>query len=144
MTSFSHQNNYPENITTSAFEKVNNLTQDDALLSANRNQTNNRTPLTLTYHPLNNRIKKIIYNNFHLLSNDSKAKKIFNAPPLMAFRRDKNIKDSLVRTNLQSSDSPGTLPCNHALCQTCIHINSTTSISKGYKTFTIKATFTCS
>ena len=111
MTAFFHTNNYPEKITTSALDKVNNLSQDDALLPVDKNQSKNRIPFTLTYHPLNNRIKNIIYNNFQLLSNDSKTKQIFNAPPLMAFRRDKNIRDSLVRTNLRSSDSPGTLPC---------------------------------
>ena len=62
----------------------------------------------------------------------------------MAFRRDKNIRDSLVRTNLRSSDSPGTLPCNHHLCQTCTHVNPITTITNGNKTFTIKACFTCS
>ena len=62
----------------------------------------------------------------------------------MAFRRDKNIGDSLVRTNLQSSDSPGTLPCHHALCHTCSHVNPITSITNRNKTFTIKATLTCS
>ena len=66
-------------------------------------------PCTLTYHLQNNRIKKIIYNNFQLLSNDSKAKRIFDPSPLMAFQRDKRIRDSLIRTQLQSSDSISTL-----------------------------------
>ena len=85
MTSFFHQNDYPESITTSALNKVNNLSQDDALLPVDRKQTNNRIPFTLTYHPLNNRIKKIIYNNYHILSNDAHTKEISHAPPLMAF-----------------------------------------------------------
>ena len=144
MASFFHQNEYPETITTSALNRVNNLSQDDALLPVDRKQTNNRIPFTLTYHPLNNRIKKIIYSNNHILSNDTHTKEIFHAPPLMAFRRDKNIRDCLVRTNLRSSDSPGTFPCNHHLCHTCNHINSATTVTNGNRSFTIKSKFTCS
>ena len=39
MTAFFHTNNYPEKITKSALDKVNNLSQDDALLPVDRNQS---------------------------------------------------------------------------------------------------------
>ena len=125
--------------------KVNSLTQDDALLPVDRKQTNNRIPFTLTYHPLNTRIKKIIYNNYHILNNDPHTKEIFHhAPPLMAFRRKKSIRDCLFRTNLRSADSPGTFPNNHHLCHTCNHVNSATTITNGSRSFTVKSKFTCS
>ena len=143
MSSFFHQNNYPETVTDSALERVKKLLQEDALLPVDRSQTNSRIPFTLTYHPLNDRIKKIIYNNFRILQEDSHTKDIFEAPPLMAFRRDKNIKDTLVRTNLKTNDPPGTFPCNHHLCQTCKHINNSTTFTNGNRNFTIRSAFTC-
>ena len=143
MSSFFHQNNYPETVTDSALERVKKLSQEDALLPVDRSQTNSRIPFTLTYHPLNDRIKKIIYNNFRILQEDSHTKDIFEAPPLMAFRRDKNIKDTLVRTNLKTNDPPGTFPCNHHLCQTYKHINNSTTVTNGNRNFTIRSAFTC-
>ena len=84
-------------------------------------------PFTLTYHPLNKSKKNIIHNNFHILINDAETKNIFNAPPLPAFRRDKNLKDHLVKTNLKETpQQPGTFPCQHHLCRTYRHINQTT------------------
>ena len=59
-----------------------------------------RNPIPLTYHPLNTGIKKIIYNNYHILSGDPNIQEILHDPPLMAFRRDIIIRDSLDHTNL--------------------------------------------
>ncbi len=85
MLTFFNRNNYPDMITSSAITKLNQLSQEDDLQPVQRN-FNNRIPFVLTYHPLNNTIKKVIYNNFHLLHNDDTCKDIFQLPPLMAFR----------------------------------------------------------
>ena len=138
MSSFFHQNNYPETVTDSALGRVKQLLQEDALLPVDRSQTNSCIPFTLTSHPLNNGIKNVIYNNFQILRDDSHTKGIFEAPSLMAFRRDKNIKDTLVRTNHKTNDPPDTFPCNHHLCQTCTHINNSTTVTNGNRNFTIR------
>ena len=60
----------------------------------------------------------------------------------MAFKRDKNIKDFLVRINLRSSDSSGTFPCNHQLRQTYNDIHPATTITNGSRFFSIISKFT--
>ena len=102
------------------------------------------SPFILTYHPFNNNVKDIIYSNFNILTNDTNTKSIFDTPPLMAFRRDKNLKDHLVRTSLTTSQQPGTSPCQHRLCQTCTHINQSTTITNQNRSFNIRSHFTCS
>ena len=144
MSSFFKRNNYPDHITQAAFNKVKDLSQDDALRPSNNENSNNRIPFTLTYHPFNSNIKNIIYNNFNILTDDTKTKNIFNAPPLMAFRRDKNLKDSLVRTNFKTMQQPGTSPCQHRLCLTCTHVNQSTTITNQNRSFNIRCNFTCS
>ena len=62
----------------------------------------------------------------------------------MAFRRDKNLKDHLVRTNLTTTQQLGTSPCQHRLCQTCSHINQSTTITNQNRSFNIRSHFTCS
>ena len=142
MSSFFKQNNYPKHATQAALNKVKDLSQDDALLPSNNATSNDRTPFILTYHPFNNNVKDIIYSNFNILTNDTHTKNIFDTPPLLAFRRDKNLKDSLVRTNLTTTQQPGTSPCQHRLCQTCTHINQSTTITNQNHSFNIRSHFT--
>eukprot|EP00794_Sanderia_malayensis_P002763 gene2763-3196_t len=95
MISYFQKNNYPANVTSAALNQVNKLSQNDALLHSGKKSSNNRIPFTLTYHPLNNKIKQIIYRNYHILTVDTNTGKIFQDLPIMAFRRDKNIQDTL-------------------------------------------------
>ena len=90
MSSFFKNNTYLDHITQAAFNKVKQVSQDDALLPSNKEKNKNHVPFSLTYHPLNNSIKNIICNNFQILMNDTETKNIFNAPQLLAFCRDKN------------------------------------------------------
>ena len=144
MSSFFSSNGYPNNTIQLARERIENISQDTALQNNQEATNNQRIPLTLTYHPFNKNVKKIIYNNFHILIEDNNTKQIFNAPPLMAYRKDKNLKDMLVHTNLNSPEVPGTFPCNHHLCQICNHVNSSTFVTNHNRSFNIKCHFTCS
>ncbi|KAL9985333.1 hypothetical protein ACROYT_G007723 [Oculina patagonica] len=57
-----------------------------------------RIPLVLTFHPLSERIKRILVSNFSILSGDPQTKEIFPQPPLVAYHRDRNVRDTLVHT----------------------------------------------
>ena len=145
MSTFFHNSNYPPNITTPAMTKVSNLTQEASLVSVNNQTTQERVPLTLTFHPLSKQVKNIIYNNFHLLTNDDETSEIFQTPPLMAYRRDKNMKDLLVRTKLPSTtELSGTTPCNSHKCRTCTHVDPSTTVTNNNKVFHINTHFSCS
>ena len=52
---------------------------------------NDRIPFTLTFHPQNHAAKSIILTNFKLLQNDPETGRIFSQPPLISFKRDKNV-----------------------------------------------------
>ncbi|CAH3021419.1 unnamed protein product, partial [Porites evermanni] len=45
-----------------------------------------RIPLVLTYHPLNERIKRILLRNLNILSSDPETRAVFPQPPLVAYR----------------------------------------------------------
>ena len=47
--------------------------------------------LTTSIHSHNHAVKSIILKNFKLLQNDSDTSTIFSQPPLISFKRDKNI-----------------------------------------------------
>jgi hypothetical protein len=73
-------------------------------------------------------------HNFNILSGDPQTKEIFPQPPLVAYRLDHNIRESLVHTG--DSNQPGlhvgTSPCKHARCRTCDRISLPTAPNVPY------------
>ena len=63
-----------------------------------------RIPFTLTFYPHNQAVKSIILKNFKLLQNDPDTGRIFSQPPLISFKRDKNMGNFLVRSVFQTSN----------------------------------------
>ena len=102
-----------------------------------------RIPFTLTYHPHNLAAKNIILKNFKLLQNDSKTGRIFSQPPLISFKRDKNIGNFLVRSVLKSDDQPGTFKCARKRCNTCPFIHNADKITGPKRSIKITDRFTC-
>ena len=103
-------------------------------------------PFVTTFHPSNLVVEKIISRNFRILREDSRTSKIFNKPPLKAFRRAKNLKDLLVRNSLPRNlphQSPGTFPCNRTVCRTCPLVNSSSTITTPKGHVYITGHFSC-
>ena len=72
------------------------------------NPTEKVIPLILTYNPINHHVKNILSRNFDLLKSDPETKELFgNSRVLGAYRRDTNLRDSLVSSNLKSGANPG-------------------------------------
>ena len=96
-------------------------------------------------HPLNQRIKRIPLRNFNILWSDPETRAVFPQLPLVAYRRDSNLRDILVHTSdsSQSSFQAGTSPCLHARCRTCHYISSDTSVRGPQYSFVIKKAFSC-
>ncbi len=87
----------------------------------------------------------MIRKNFDTLKNDPETSSIFSNNPLVSFRHSKNIRETLVHSNIHQESSPlsGTFPCGVAQCKTCKFIDSSTVISAPKFTYNIKHNFTC-
>ena len=68
-------------------------------------------------HPHNNPVKAIILNNFKTLQNDPETGAIFSQPPLISFKRDKNVDNFLVRSTFKTIKKPGTFKCARSSLQ---------------------------
>ena len=101
-------------------------------------------PFTLTFHPHNHAVKSIILKNFKLLQNDSETGTIFSQPPLISFKRDKNIGNFLVRSSFQTNDQPGTFKCARSRCKTCPFIHNVEKMLGPKRSMKITDRFTCS
>ena len=128
-----------------AIEKMKHLSQSDALTKRNSTEEKtSRIPLILTYHPLNSRVQRILLDNFYVIADDPATSLIFPQPPMVAFRRDDNLRTSLVHTTVkQAATRAGTYPCHHPRCRTCDHISSETDLLGPRDRITIKDSFTC-
>ena len=101
--------------------------------------------MILTYHPLNNRVKRILLDNFKVITDDPVTKQIFPNPPIVAYRRDKNLRASLIHTaDKQATTRAGSYPCVHFRCRTCGHISSDINLRGPKDSIIIRKPFTCS
>ena len=80
-----------------------------------------RIPLVVTYHPILPTFKSITKRHLSTLHTSERLREAFSLPPLIAFRRPKNLRDFLVRATLtaKTHESPGNRPCEAARCKTC-------------------------
>ena len=124
---FFAERNYPNSVVTDALERVHNISRETAL-KPSESKSEDRIPLTITYHPNNLRVKDIILKNFKLLQSDPDTATIFEKPPLVSFKRDKSLRNSLVKGSLSTELEPGTFKCSRKRCNTCPFITNTVSI----------------
>ena len=87
--------------------------------------------------------KVLFFNHFKLLQNDPETGRIFSQPPLISFKRDKNVGNFLVRSALKTNKQPGTFKCARSRCKTCRFIVNTSKISGPKRSVKITDRFTC-
>ena len=142
MRHFFAERNYPNSVVTDALERVHNISRETAL-KPSESKSEDRIPLTITYHPNNLRVKDIILKNFKLLQSDPDTAIIFEKPPLVSFKRDKSLRNSLVKGSLSTELEPGTFKCSRKRCNTCPFITNTVSISGPNNSTQITDHFDC-
>ena len=84
-----------------------------------------------------------LLDQFKILRNDPETKHIFSLPPLISFKRDKNIGNFLVRSDFKSDNQPGTFKCTPTRCKTSPFISNMVKISGPNRSAKITDHFTC-
>ena len=146
MCGFFQERGYPSDLLREDLRKISSINRHETIYShREENSQAGRVPLVLTYHPLNEKIKRILLNNFRILNNDSETWRIFTDAPLVAYRRDRNIRNVLVHTAVgsQFADPAGTVPCNRPRCRTCQHVSFSLTVNGPNCTINIKEHFSC-
>ena len=98
-----------------------NTSRDACLLPRQNQDKSARIPLVVTYHPILPTFQSITKRHLTILHASERLKEAFPLPPLIAFRRPRNLRDLLVRATLASTlhESPGNRPCGAIRCKTC-------------------------
>ena len=136
---------YPETSLNNDLRRVSTVPRDDALKPPSHRNDNagNRVPLVLTYNPFNTGAKRILLDNFDILSTDPETRRIFTEVPLVSYRRDKNLRDVLVHSSGYSHTDAGTYPCRRPRCLTCKYTTPRTNVQGPKSVYTIRDRFTC-
>ena len=107
MCEFFGKRGYPASVGEAGDHRAQQIDRQSALQTSQK-ENNNRIPFTLTFHPHNHAVKSILLKNSKLLQNDLDTGRIFSQPPLISFKRNKNIGNFLVRSAFQTSEQPRT------------------------------------
>ena len=102
---------YEESLINEQIDRVHRLDRT-TLLSNSENRTNDqgrgeRVPLVATHYPALNSLGKVARRLHSILTNSEEHREVFPEPPLIAFRRCKNLKDTLVRARLSNEGNGG-------------------------------------
>ena len=68
---------------------------------------------------------------------------LFTSQPLIAYRRDTNIKDLLVHARVKDTGDKGTKPCGRSRCFTCRHVSKEDMVVGPRGSFSPRSSFTC-
>jgi len=115
---------YPTNVLDTALDKARHCDRKELLKEKPKDMTKNRDriPLIVTFNPANPNLRKIIDKHWHLVEK-SRNSEAFTNKPLVAYRRNKNISDKLVRAKCNPSEKTSekpTLKCKTPwLCKLC-------------------------
>ena len=78
--------------------RVQKITRQQALTSQRRTTNSDRVKLILTYHPHSSLVKNVLFRHLSLLRSDPETRSVFPNYPLVAYRRDRSLKDMLVHS----------------------------------------------
>ena len=99
---------YPLDLIEESINKATNQNRERLLNPPHKSGTKkvNRVPLVITYNPANPNFMKTIKKYWPLLDLSKKCKLAFTEPPLIAYRRNKNLNDKLVRASAPTTKQP--------------------------------------
>ncbi|XP_070194281.1 uncharacterized protein [Littorina saxatilis] len=145
MTSFFLARNYPDALVRDALLRVTQVCRESAL-SPSPSRDSDRPVVSLLFHPHNMPVSRILKSNWHILQGSDSVGSIFTQKPLCAFRKDRSVRDLLVRSRLRSPTNPtapGTFPCSKRNCKSCPFLHPDTCLQGPRGSFTVKRTFDC-
>lgn len=142
--------NYKPKIIDSAVERARAVPRVKALERVSRESSNSRQVFAVTYDPRLPSINSIVRRHWRTMTRDQYMAEVFPKPPLIAYKRPKNLRDLLIKAKVPARqqqrpgrDKTGMKQCQKCpicpLVKTCKIIRSTSS---NY-THEVKGRFNC-
>ena len=129
--------NYPTNVLMDAENKSKTLVRSQVLEEKTNNVQTRSPALVTSYSTRLVKCNEILKKHFYLLKSDPKLRNLFEVPPQVVYRRNRNLKSSLMNICNRVSVT-GCTPCNDKKCFTCKHIETATELRSTITGYTIK------
>ena len=91
---------YKKETIQTAFNKALQHTQNDLLYKSENNQKNNSPIFSIPYNNNTKYIAQILRKHWNIIVNDPTLRILWPEPAIVAYQRNKNLKDNLVHTKL--------------------------------------------
>ena len=92
---------YPRELAENILAKVQFSSRNEAL--QNKTKTSrNVLPFITSFNPATPNLKKVLMKHWHLITESNRLGQIYSEPPIVAYRKDKSLKDLLVRAKIPS------------------------------------------
>ena len=122
-------------------QKIDQMDRGKLLENRNKKNKSDRVPLVLTFSKLLPDIRNILRKHQATLHKSERMREVFDKPPLLAFRRDKNLCDVLVHRKTDKILGQKGENCAFDVCESII--KDTISDTKGEKFYSVVKDATC-
>ena len=121
---------YREQVIDRAIERAIKIPRKQALLKKNKKERPKRPVLALKYDPRLPSVTGIVNRHWRtMISQDQHLKEVFTSPPLTAFKKQRNIRDNLIRAKVADPPqlrpsrrkNPGMKRCGN-MCTICPYV----------------------
>ena len=121
------QRDYKAKVIDLAIQRAKSVPREEALKKVVKTKTNNRPVLVLQYDPRLPSLSKIINKHYRsMVTQDQYLKEVFPLPPLVAYKRPRNVRDLVVKarvpppyTRSSARIQAGYKKCTNISCMTC-------------------------
>ena len=97
---------YKKNIINSAIEKALKIPRHEAIKKVVREGDKDRVVFSIKYDPRLPSLSKIVQKHHRtMIDEDPRLKEIFKKPPMIAYKRHRNLKDMLIRSKVPKLDN---------------------------------------
>ena len=136
---------YKVKVIDAAIEKAKNIPRKEALKRVTRSNTD-RPVFPVTHHPALPSIPKIISKHYSTLTQNPHMLETFPKPPMVAYKRPKNIRDYLIKARVVKKVSrpkrilPGMHKCNISKCKICPYIKEGKKFKSNFTNKSVEVT----
>ena len=90
---------YPRELAENILAEVKFSSRNEAL--QNKTKTSrNVLPFITTFNPATPNLKKVLMKRCHFITESNRLGQVYSVPPIVAYRKDKSLKDLLVRAKI--------------------------------------------
>ena len=91
---------YSSNIINAAIDRARNIPRLEALKKVVKCKTSERPVFVIHYDPRLPSVNNIIKKHYRVMTQDPKMKEVFPEPPIIAYKRQKNLREALIRAKV--------------------------------------------